>query len=135
MFPATARLEAVYRATAYGVTIGGRKAVLRIGVPPPKLPWGACRQAWFVTACNPRSRPRPAAANRRAARRLVLVLRQCGLRVLPGLGRGDAGDWPPEPSLLVFGLPRRSGPALGRALRQNAVLCVDRHAVMLIPLA
>ena len=135
MFPATARLAAAYRATAYVVRRAGREAALRIGAAPPPLPWGGCRQACFVTACNPGSRRRAAAVNRRLARRLRATLRRRGLRALPAVGRGDAGDWPPEPSLLVFGLTGRSAAALGRALRQNAVLRVGRHAVVLIPLA
>ncbi len=135
MFPATARLAAVYRASAYVVRWAGREAVLRVGAPPPRLPWGTCRQACVVTACNPFSRQRAAAANWRASRRLEAALRRRGLRALPAEGRGDAGDWPPEPGLLVFGLPGRSAVALGRVLRQNAILRVDRRAVLLVPLA
>jgi hypothetical protein len=88
-----------------------------------------------VTACNPFSRARTAAANGRAARRLRALLARRGLRLLPGAGRGDAGDWPEEPSVLVFGLPRREAAWLGRTLRQNAILYVGRKRVMLIPLA
>jgi hypothetical protein len=55
--------------------------------------------------------------------------------VLPAEGRGDAGDWPPEPGVLVFGLSRRSAASLGRSLGQNAIVGVGRRAVMLIPLA
>ncbi len=135
MFAATGRLTAAYRATAYVIRRAGRDAVLRIGAPPPPLPWGACRQACFVTACNPFSRSRTSAANLRAARRLQAMLRRRGLRVLAGIGRGDAGDWPAEPSVLVFGLPRRCAASLGRRLRQNAILHVGRNKVMLIPLA
>lgn len=135
MFPATARLDAAYRATAYGVRCQGREVVLRVGSAPPPLPWGACRQACVVTACNPASRLRPAAVNRLAGRRLAWALRRRGLRSVPSVARGDAGDWPPESGLLVFGISRRSAAALGRALRQNAVLHAGRHAVVLVPLA
>ncbi len=135
MFPATARLGAAYRATAYVVRCQGREVALRVGRAPPPLPWGGCRQAWVVTACNPGSRLRSPAANRLAARRLAWALRRRGLRSVPSVARGDAGDWPPEPGLLVFGIPRRSAAALGRAMRQNAVVEVGRRAVVLVPLA
>ena len=135
MFPATARLTDVYRATAYIVRPAGRDAVLRIGAPPPPLPWGGCRQACFVTACNPFSRQRTASANFRATSRLHAALRGRGLRVLAGIGRGDAGDWLPEPGFLVFGLPRRCAASLGRTLRQNAILHVSHRVVMLVALA
>lgn len=135
MFAATTRLAAVYRATAYVVRLAGRGVVLRVGAPPPPLPWGACRHAWVVTACNPFSRPRPAASNRRAARRLEWALRRRGLRAVPSSARGDAGDWPPEHGHLVFGLGWRPAAALGRAIRQNAILYVGRRSVVLVPLA
>ena len=133
MFPATARLQGAYRATAYVVRLAGRDVVLRVGHAPPALPWGACRQAWVVTACNPASRPRTAASNGLAARRLKRALR--GLRALPCVARADAGDWPPEPGLAVFGITRRAAAALGRAWRQNAILQVGRRTVVLVPLA
>lgn len=135
MFQATAGLAGVYRATAYVVRLARRDVVLRVGAPPPPLPWGGFRQACFVTACNPASRPRPDASNRRAARRLERALCRRGLRAVPSVARGDAGDWPPEYGLLVFGLSRRSAAALGRAMRQNAILQVGRRAVELVPLA
>jgi hypothetical protein len=135
MFPATARLGAAYRATAYVGRWAGRDRILRIGTPPPRLPWGACRHACFITACNPASRRCPAAFNHRAARRLLAALRRGGLRAAPVVARGDGGDWPPEPGLLVFGLTRRAAAALGRQARQNAILHIGRRAVVLVPLA
>lgn len=135
MFAACARLERAYRATAYVVRLPGRQAVLRIGRAPPPLPWGASRQAGWLTACNPASRRRPAAANRRAARRLAAALARRGLRALPAVARADAGDWPAEPGLLVFGIGRRGAAALGRAWRQNAILQAGRRGVVLVALA
>jgi hypothetical protein len=135
MFAATAGLRPAYEATAYAVRWRGRDVVLRIAARPPSLPWGVCRQAWFITASNPFSRLCPAPANRRAGRRLAEALRRRGVRSLPAVARGEDGDWPAEPGLLVFGLNRRSAAALGRGLRQNAILQVFQRGVMMIPLA
>lgn len=135
MFAATARLDGAYRATAYRVRRVGRDVVLRIGRAPPPLPWGASRQACVVTACNPVSRPCPVAFNRLMARRLDQTLRRRGLRALPCVARADAGDWPPEPGMLVFAITRRSAAALGRVMRQNAILHLGRRTVALVPLA
>lgn len=135
MFPATARLAPAYRATAYMVRDGGRAVALRVGAPPPPLRWGGCRRGCVITACNPFSRLRPDAANRRAARRLERVLRGAGLRFAPALACADAGGWPAEPGLLVFGVTRRRGAGIGRIWRQNAILMVTHHDVVLVPLA
>lgn len=133
MFAATAALGVAYRATAYCVCWRGRALALRIGRRPPPLPWGACRQAWFVTAANPGSRLRTTAANGRALRRLAEALH--GLRWVPVVARGDHGGWPAERGVLVFGMGERRAAALGRRLRQNAILAVGRRNVALRPLA
>lgn len=135
MFAATVALGVAYRATAYCVCWRGREVALRIGRRPPPLPWGACWHAWFVTAANPRSRLRPAAANGRAGRRLAEALHLHGLRWVPVVARGDDGGWPAERGVLVFGLSGRHAAALGRRLRQNAILAVGRRNVALRPLA
>jgi hypothetical protein len=135
MFPMTASLRRVYRATAYVVRLPGREVELRIGSRPPALPWNLFRQAVFVAACNPGGRLRPATANTRAHRRLTASLRRAGACALAGEGRGDSGDWPPERSLLVFGVRREAAAALGRRLRQNAVLWLVRgRSVQLLAL-
>lgn len=126
MFAATAALRAAYKATIYVGRWRGRTAVLRIGDRPPPLPWGACRQAAFVTACNPRGRLRPVAMNRRAVRLLRMSLARAGWRSLAGEGRAEAGDWPAEASVLVFGMHWLGVAALGRRWRQNAVVRIVR---------
>ena len=125
-FPATTALHTAYAATSYVVWRGGRRVVLRVGVRPPPLPWGGLRAAVFVTAWNPQGRRRTRAANARAQWRLLAALRAAGVRALPGEGLGDARDWPPERSVLAFGIGAICGAALGRRLRQNAVVAVRR---------
>lgn len=135
MFPVTARLRAAYLATAYIVALPGRRITLRIGRPPPPLPWGTCRHAAFVTAANPHGIAYRPCDNLRATRRLGVRLRHAGLRQLPGEGVADTGDWPAEHSVLVFGLTPRAAAALGRHLRQNAILRLrQRSYVTLWPL-
>jgi predicted fused transcriptional regulator/phosphomethylpyrimidine kinase len=128
MFAVTARLRPAYRATAYIVALPGRRLTLRIGQPPPPLPWGPCRHAAFVTAANPHGIAYRPCANLRASRRLAARLRLAGLRFCRGEGVADAGDWPAEPSVLIFGLPPRAAFAIGRQLRQNAILRLRQHS-------
>jgi hypothetical protein len=134
MFAATARLRRAYGATGYVVRWRGRDRVVRVGARPPCLPWGSARRAWFLTASNPHSRLSSAAANCRAHRRLVRVVRCQGWRSLPVLADSDAGDWPVEAGLLVIGPGPRAAAALGRRFRQNAILQVSRRTVALVPL-
>ncbi len=117
---------AAYVATSYRCHRRGRDAVLRIGALPPPLPWGARRQATFLTACNPLGRLNSPAANRRLSRRLSASLAGGPWLALAGEGRALAGDWPAEASLLLFGCTRRTAAGLGRRWRQNAVLWLAR---------
>jgi hypothetical protein len=134
MFPAASALRAAYLASTYEVRRGGRRLALRVGQPPPPLPWGPARTAAFVTAWNPRGRLRPAACNHRAERRLEAALVALRRPLLKGEGRGDDGAWPAERSVLVIGFRQREAAALGRRLRQNAVVVATRITVRLLQL-
>jgi hypothetical protein len=46
-------------------------------------------------------------------------------RSIPGLGIGRDGDWPPEPSVLAFGLPRAEAEGPARDLGQNACFWIE----------
>jgi hypothetical protein len=126
VFPATARASAAYHATVYRCRWRGRTLEMRIGAAPPPLPWGAKRQAVFLSACNPEGRLRSAAANRRASRRLRASLAGHAL-LLDASGEALSSDWPAEANLLVFGITARAAAALGRRWRQNAVLWLCRQ--------
>lgn len=82
----------------------------------------------YVTACNPRSRRLSVAENRDRAARLEGLIRDRGLLALPGEGTGEDPDWPPEPSLLVLGMPEHEAVALGRVFDQNAIVVGSRGA-------
>ena len=85
----------------------------------------AATSAAFVTAANPRGERRGAAQNLAAAAALEASLAHPFLR---GEGRDPQGLWPAEPSLLVIGIGRGEAAALGRALRQNAIVAIERGA-------
>ena len=124
MFPATARLAAAYRDTdyvAHGVVIrvgrrssGAERLLARHGA----------RTGVFVTACNPLGHGCARAWNVRAMRRLRTILRAARVAFVDGAGCGRDGVWPAEPSVFVVGLRARAALALGRRLRQNAVVLV-----------
>ena len=119
-FPATRAMDAAYRATSYVVLGCG---AMRIGHRADRL---ARRGATFVTAHNPLGHPMTRAFNIRCARRLQAALRRRGWRFIHAEGRPDDPSVPPEPGLLVFGTSRGEAAALGRMVRQNAVVHVRR---------
>lgn len=114
-------LERAYRSTTYAAAVPLR---LRVGEPNPLLDaflagLGVSEYA-FLTAWNPGSRPASEDANRAAQQRLLARLD--GYATFVGAGEADDGSWPPEPSLLVAGLPREKAVELGREFRQAAVV-------------
>ncbi len=79
--------------------------------------------AAFVTPANPRGEQWSAADNLAALAELEASLAHPYYR---GEGRDPQGHWPPEPSLLIVGITRGEAEALGRALRQNAVVYAEK---------
>jgi predicted nucleic acid-binding protein len=80
--------------------------------------------AAFVTAANPLGERRSDEENRTALAALEASLAYPFHR---GEGRDPEGGWA-EPSLLVVGIPRGEAEALGRTLRQNALVYAAKGA-------
>jgi hypothetical protein len=126
-------LVAAYRAARYEITGAQPSFVLAIDVPSTEL--AACHRAYGVrgsallTACNPHSRQRTAAANAAAMARLGTQLATRGLPLLAARGVDPAGEWPPEESLLVLGLGTAEAAATARAFGQAAFVLAGDDAV------
>jgi hypothetical protein len=123
--------EAAYRATSYEVDDGAHRFALRVGARSAALDAllaarGARAWAW-LTAHNPGGLRAHPAANDAAQARLEAALAVAGHAFLRGASRSDAGDWPPEPSLLVPGLARADAVALARRFGQEAILAGVRE--------
>ncbi|MET4700503.1 hypothetical protein ABIE65_003543 [Constrictibacter sp. MBR-5] len=131
------RLAAAYAATSYDVLADGRRVCVRLGRPAPALDALLARlgaaSGTFVTAWNPRSRPRPSPVNARAHRRMAARLDAAGLRRLPHEGRSLDGRWR-ERGFLVLDLADRDALALAEAFGQNAVVRIARGgSAVLLP--
>lgn len=124
------RLRVHYRCTRYRVYFASGPVDIRIGVPEPRLDTLLSRSGhrhWaFLTAFNPASSRLPARENERRQRRLLRVLRAHGAVLFPGLGIADAGDWPPERSVLAFGPTATEALALAASFGQYAIVCGRR---------
>ena len=81
--------------------------------------------AAFVTAANPRSEKKSAAANAEALRLLDQLIAAAGYPWRAGEGREPDGGWV-EPSRLVMGIYRGNAEALGRLFGQNAIVFVEK---------
>jgi hypothetical protein len=95
--PASTALRPLYEATRYLVHAAGGTVDVRIGCPSPALDAllrsENARSGVFLTAANPRSEKRGAAANEAANRSLAAALRQAGYRMLPHEGIAIDGAW------------------------------------------
>ncbi|MEX0669859.1 MAG: DUF3293 domain-containing protein [Pirellulales bacterium] len=120
-------LDAAYRATTYSVVLpNGTGLALRVGehsLALDRFLTTTGHDHWaFITACNPRSLRLGEAENATRLARFTDLVRARGLHALPGEGRGDGGNWPPEPSLLVLGIEEHMAIALGRMFDQHAIV-------------
>lgn len=119
----TAYLQTAYRLLPLAID-------LRINSPCPALDeWLAqqCADTLAVlTAWNPGSVLLPEADNR--ARNLLLeqaLLTRC-TTLLPALGIGDAGDWPPEESFGAAGISLQHAAELAADFGQNAFVFTQK---------
>ncbi|MDT7835920.1 DUF3293 domain-containing protein [Aquabacterium sp. OR-4] len=106
---------------------------LRIGEPSAALAAAHARHgvdcSAYVSACNPLGRPLGERDNAERHAALGRELADRGLASLPGIGQHPTGDWPGEPSHLVFGLDCEAARRLGQRLAQNAIVWCGADAV------
>ncbi len=114
-----------YRETDYRV-LAEPPFVLTVGMASLKLirlyqaHKVAC--AAFVTAFNPFSQELTADENHCRQAELAKELTRRGLEFVEGVGQHPSGNWPGEPSFLVFGLKLEAAKSLGISFDQNAII-------------
>jgi hypothetical protein len=121
-------LVSAYRATDYVAHSDGWFVVIQIGryslAVDRLLARMHARNGAFITAWNPFSKDLSFEANEHWDRELKRNLSARGVAFVEGEGRGRTGEWPPEPSILAFGISRTEASAIGRRYRQNAIVYV-----------
>ena len=114
-----------YRETEYRV-LAEPPFVLTVGIASSELTGlyqarkVAC--AAFITTFNPFSRELALDENHRRQTELAKELTRRGLGFVDGVGQHPSGNWPGEPSFLVFGLALEAAKSLGQSLEQNAII-------------
>lgn len=126
----SAKLKAAYLRTSYRVEEVEQPFRIRVGESNPQLEnllatYAATSWA-YITAFNPRSQPLPLEENERRHAELLHAAQSLGYRTFGGRGVGDDGDWPPEKSLLILDIDRRTASELGRDFGQNAIIIGER---------
>jgi hypothetical protein len=121
-------LVLAYRATDYVAYSDSRVFLIRIGhhslVVDGLLARMKAKSGAFITAWNPFSKSLSAGGNAYWDRELKDYLRARGFAYFAGEGRGTTGEWPPESSILAFGMSRAQAASIGRRFRQNAIVYV-----------
>ena len=83
----------------------------------------------FVTAFNPLGELLSHEQNSDLQKRLEEEIQFRGLTYIAGEGKHPVGDWPGEPSYLVFDLSLEAAKTLGRKFNQNAIVWCGLDAV------
>lgn len=83
----------------------------------------------FVTAFNPLGKLLSHEQNSDLQKRLEEEIQFRGLTYIAGEGKHPVGDWPGEPSYLVFDLSLEAAKTLGRKFNQNAIVWCGLDAV------
>jgi len=107
--------------------------VMHIGQRCEALATLGIERSAFITAYNPLGEPTDEETNARRQQDFARMLTQRGLSWIKGAGCDPKQEWPAEPSLLVRDLSLGDAKALGRQLRQNAIVwCGADHVPQLI---
>jgi hypothetical protein len=125
-------LRAAYLATDFVFEVEGQRYTLRVGEQNPQvcdlLVKQGAQGAAYITAFNPASLQLGEVHNTLAMRALRRDLKANdggSWAVYAGAGQDRAGNWPPEPSLMVLGIDRAQAEKLGRRYGQYAIVWVD----------
>jgi hypothetical protein len=119
------KLIAAYKSANYTI-ICDQPVVLNIGQPSRQLlklhNQFRCTCSAFITAWNPYSKAVSEDENVAAQARLEAYLAERSFSFVTGKGEDSTGNWPGEPSVLVFGTSQDEAESIGIQFLQNAIV-------------
>lgn len=128
-----AKLVLDYAVAHYHVRIGTSSITLLIGQHCPPLAallrQRGCRDALYITACNPGSQILSAAKNQLANQHLQEQLAQYSRFIYPGESIDLGGVWPAEAGFLALGLELTTAKRTAREFGQNAIVWATTDAI------
>lgn len=122
-----------YRNTRYDIHAGNTTVSLRIG--KPDITMAELHRQYdvhcsvFITAWNPLGKSVSDDINERANINLKQQLEAEGIAFLEGEGIGTDTHWPPEKSLLAFGISKERTTELCKRYDQNAVVFIGPDCI------
>lgn len=93
------------------------------------LQTSGCRNAAYITACNPASQMVTPAENQSATIQLHKQLIRYSRFIYPGKSTDPAEQWPAEASFLALGINLATATAIGHTFGQNAILWINADAI------
>lgn len=119
-------LQTAYQEAIYEVYDAEQIISLRIGELHPLLDCLLtnyhCTTWALITAFNPFSRCLSASENQQRHLRLSEYLQPLNFPLIEAVGKDQHGEWTPEQSLLILGIPLSQGMNIGRLFEQNALV-------------
>lgn len=128
-----AQLDQAYRATRYQAQLPSGVLTLIIDEPSGmlgRLLADGGYPTWaFISAANPSSCLLDETENNARHQSLLAAVSQLGLSHCEGMGIPQASGWPPERSLLIFGISQHEAHALAARFGQNAIVFGTRDGI------
>jgi len=93
------------------------------------LQTSGCRNAAYITACNPASQMVTPAENQSATIQLHKQLIRYSRFIYPGESTDPAKQWPAEASFLALGINLATAATIGHTFGQNAILWINTDAI------
>ena len=122
-----------YAATEYHLIQPTDSIILHVDRPCKKLSslftTRSVQSAALITAYNPLGTQQSPPLNTLAQQTLITQINTLGYEYIEAVNISPQGNWPPEPSLFIFGIPIDAAFSLGQRFNQDALIWVAENYI------